>query len=134
MGYNLSAETRFMRLVRIEDRGYDTPCWIWARSIDGYGYGKFTVSCRSGKRVEDKAHRWSYKHFTGENIDGLDLHHKCEVKNCVNYEHLEPIAHERHSSEHHPTPKCKSGCTCGRHRRSTREIQVEQIWVLDPES
>ncbi len=65
-----------------EDRGHETPCWVWDRGLDGYGYGRMR-----GRR----AHRVSYELHVGPIPEGLDLDHLCRVRNCVNPAHLEPV-------------------------------------------
>lgn len=70
----------------VEDRGYETSCWIWQRCIDRNGYGT--------KRVGNKhttAHRYYYECEYGPIPEGLGLDHLCRVRNCVNPSHLEPV-------------------------------------------
>lgn len=58
-------------------------CWYWDGCIDDVGYG------RLGKYDgENKAHRISWKLFNGEIPDGMKILHKCDIKNCVNPDHL----------------------------------------------
>jgi hypothetical protein len=58
-------------------------CWAWTGVIDGKGYGKFTI-----KRKQLIASRYAYKAFVGDIPNGLFVLHKCDVRNCVNPEHL----------------------------------------------
>jgi hypothetical protein len=73
-------------LTRQEDRGHDTPCWIFQRHIDMGGYG---VLQRNGKKI--KAHRYFYEQTHGPVPSGLTLDHLCAVPACVNPGHLEPV-------------------------------------------
>jgi len=41
-----------------------------------------------------RAHRVSYELFVGPIPDGKMLHHICNIRLCVNYEHLEPVTHK----------------------------------------
>lgn len=67
-----------------EDRGYETPCWIWQRAINKrWGYG-----INSGRR----AHIVEWERVNGNVPDGLDLDHLCRVRSCVNPAHLEPVS------------------------------------------
>ena len=58
-------------------------CWLWTASTDSTGYGQFWVD---GKVL--KAHRVSYKLFSGEIPDGLLVRHTCHNPLCVNPAHL----------------------------------------------
>lgn len=71
---------------RVEDRGYETPCWIWLLNKSQVGYGKVRVK---GKDL--LAHRVSYEEHVGPIPEGLQLDHLCSQRDCVNPEHLEPV-------------------------------------------
>lgn len=72
--------------IVIEDRGYETPCWIWQRAKHRLGYGAV-------HRVDQSkyAHVVYYTAKYGQVPDGLVLDHLCEQKACVNPDHLEAI-------------------------------------------
>lgn len=72
----------------VEDRGYDTPCWVWQGARKGHGYG----SVRDGQKSAS-AHRLYYERAHGPVPDGLELDHLCRVRLCVNPDHLEPVTH-----------------------------------------
>lgn len=69
-----------------EDRGYSTPCWVWNRYTDLAGYGRKGVLGKT-----QLAHRWYWESVNGPVPDGLVVDHLCNVKGCVNPEHLEPV-------------------------------------------
>lgn len=72
-----------------EDRGHDSPCWIWQLAIaQGNGYGR-KMDPRVGKVVP--AHRIYWERENGPVPDGLTLDHLCRVRACVNPAHLEPV-------------------------------------------
>lgn len=74
---------------RVEDKGYDSPCWIWQRSMNGYGYG---IGCINGK--PEGAHRISYRLHTGNTIERWeDIDHLCTNTTCVNPTHLEKVTY-----------------------------------------
>ena len=70
----------------VEDRGYDTPCWIWQGFIDDRGYGQ------AGRNTG--AHRALYEEHVGPIPDGLEIDHLCRVTACVNPGHLEPVTRQ----------------------------------------
>jgi len=65
-----------------EDRGYDTPCWIWQRSFTRFGYPS---------HQDGFAHRVYFERRFGPVASGLVLDHLCRVPACVNPEHLEAV-------------------------------------------
>lgn len=72
----------FYRHVDMTDPRSD--CWKWtARLINGYG--TFTTV---GRPV--MAHRASYMLHVGDIPTGHDVDHLCNVRHCVNPDHLEP--------------------------------------------
>jgi hypothetical protein len=59
-------------------------CWLWAGSWDRDGYGY--VLTQHGKKYP--THRYSFERFNGVIPDGLQILHKCDVRSCVNPQHL----------------------------------------------
>jgi len=103
---------RFMAHVETSD-GH----WLWTASTLR-GYGRFTWA---GKGMP--AHRASWVLFRGPIPDGLQIHHLCYVRSCVNPTHLElrtptennldvsPLRPPRRPKSPHKTRKavCKHG-------------------------
>lgn len=58
-------------------------CWLWTAGCFSNGYGQFRFK---GKMWG--AHRASWVLHNGPIPEGLHVCHKCDVKNCVNTEHL----------------------------------------------
>lgn len=65
-------------------------CWLWGATIDRDGYGTLE---HGGKRSA-RAHRVVYELEVGPIPAGLQLDHRCRVRNCVNPAHLEPVTHQ----------------------------------------
>ena len=63
--------------IRVLDDGL---CWLWTGALTGKGYGSL-----SGGRY---AHRVSYETYKGPVPDGMQVLHRCDVKRCVNPDHL----------------------------------------------
>ncbi len=74
---------------KVEKHGSN--CWEWCGHTKTIGYGNFYLD---GKSV--LAHRVSYCMHIGGDIDGLDIHHTCENKSCVNPDHLEAVSRKQH--------------------------------------
>lgn len=79
-------------LWREDERG----CWRWIGSMDGKGYGRFKG---------EPAHRVTYREARGEIPPGHHIHHKCEVKCCVNPNHLEALPASQHIWHHQVAAK-----------------------------
>lgn len=73
---------------REEDRGHETPCWIWLGRISSDGYARCGLV--EGKE-EALAHRVMFKRAGGVIPDGHELDHLCRVRECVRPSHLDPV-------------------------------------------
>jgi len=76
--------------------------WTGATKKGGYGYIR-----RPGTTQDLYVHRVVYEMFVGA-IDGLELHHTCVNKGCVNPDHLEELTRLEHV-EAHRAPLCPNG-------------------------
>lgn len=83
---------RFHTRYSIEDRGYESPCWIWTHSKSKSGYGIFQITRK--EFIESVAHRAAYILLVGKIPDGVELDHRCRQRDCVNPEHLELVTHQ----------------------------------------
>lgn len=73
---------------RFEEKYIPEPnsgCWLWFGACSSKGYGSF----RLGEMKV--AHRVMWEWTNGPIPDGLQLDHKCRVRNCVNPAHLEIV-------------------------------------------
>lgn len=58
-------------------------CWLWTACVHGNGYGGFTIL-----RKETPPHRFSWIIHRGDIPRGYWVLHKCDVRLCVNPDHL----------------------------------------------
>ena len=74
-------------IVRIMERVKNVDsCWEWTGSFNHNGYGYISINNKT-----KRSHRISYELFKGKIPEGLQIHHECRNRKCVNPEHLEAV-------------------------------------------
>lgn len=87
-GHNSRLVVRPSLLQKFEshiERISESGCWLWTGALEKAGYG--TLSIRKDK-VLSRAHRISWTLFKGPIPEGLSVLHRCDVRCCVNPNHL----------------------------------------------
>lgn len=100
------AHSRVLAMVQC-----DGDCWVPTRYIGSNGYGYVvTGSNYDGSRKAQPAHRVVYEALVGPIVAGMQLHHECGVRACVNPDHVLELYPSEHTRLHHtaagPCPKC----------------------------
>lgn len=79
-----SLEKLFWKRIKFNNKNQ---CWEWLGHKNPKGYGSITFL----KTIS--TYRLSYELLKGEIPQGLELHHICKNRACVNPDHLIPITH-----------------------------------------
>jgi len=101
-GHTICANSKHLVLRSIEEirsEAFDqqtevseSGCLLWRGTTHGAdGYGVFSYGGQS-----QVAHRYAWERKHGPIPDGLSVHHRCAVKQCVNPSHLELTTPQNH--------------------------------------
>lgn len=80
------AAERFAEKVSVQPDG----CHLWTGSVNEKGYGTFKAV--PGKPPV-RAHIWADNQAHGPIPPGLERDHTCEVRRCVNPDHIDRVTH-----------------------------------------
>jgi hypothetical protein len=94
-------------------------CWLWTRAAHPSGYGAVSYKLFGD---EQYAHRWSWILYRGPIPDGAYVLHKCDVKCCVNPDHLFLGSHDDNMADMRAKKRGAIGDKHGRSKLTTAQI------------
>lgn len=116
----------FIRLLENFATDPSTGCWIWTGHTYSNGYGVLKVF---GKDVS--AHRYSYQLHKGPIPDGMEILHSCDVRGCINPDHLRVGTHQENMAEAAERGRMPRGVAHSMYgRRNPRPKQSNKVRVL----
>lgn len=119
----------FLRFMESYTICKDTGCWLWNSSKYKNGYGWLKAF---GKVVS--AHRFSYELYNGAIPGSYQILHSCDVKACVNPEHLRAGSHAENMLEAAQRGLMRSGSSHPRFGiKNPRPSQANKVHVLGSE-
>lgn len=122
-------EPPFIRFMKLYDVCDESGCWLWTGTVSPNGYGWLKAF---GKVVS--AHKFAYELYNGKIPRGRHVLHSCDVKTCVNPDHLRAGTHAENMAEASVRGLMASG---DRHYlsgvRNPRPNQANRVLVLGKE-
>lgn len=100
-------------------------CWLWKASITNKGYGRYKVD---GKVIS--AHRFSWWFTNGDIPEGMYILHKCDVRKCVNPDHLFLGTHQDNMEDMIEKDRHRPGEKSARAKLNQKEVnEIRNLYV-----
>ena len=100
--------------------------WLWIGATTSCGYGSLWVDGRSVR-----AHRYLYEQHCGPVPKSLVLDHLCELRRCVNWDHIAPVSN-RHNILRGVGPTARNAHKT--HCNSGHPLDGENLYVRPSDS
>jgi len=85
-------------------------CWLYTGPAKSGSYGRYwDVNAKKSQWT----HRYAWTLLKGKIPYGMELHHKCLIKICVNPDHLELVTRASHPDTANNIQKNKTHCNHG---------------------
>lgn len=110
----------FMAKVLVSDE--PNACWLWVGSCNSDGYGH---TGRDHKTY--LTHRWAYKYWRGPIPAGLQVLHKCDVRNCCNPDHLFLGTHKDNMMD--MAKKMRGAAQLGKYNNQAKLTEVDVLAI-----
>ena len=82
------------RLKKYSEKDSKTRCRNWVGLLTKDGYGRVTANSKSCR-----AHRVAYETYIGKIPEGVQVHHTCANRKCINVNHLQLVTNVENSVE-----------------------------------
>lgn len=98
-------------IATVYEVGRPDDCWLYASTnVGSTGHGMIYEGYKDGKSRYQQVYRVMYENMVGPIPDGLELDHLCEVPQCINPAHLEPVTHQENILRHYRRQThCRNG-------------------------
>ena len=95
-------------------------CWLWRGAIADTGYGTYKLTNQSTQL----AHRVVYERLVGPLINGMQVDHKCGIRQCVNPNHLEQVTQSINMKRAYDRRKRQGRMACNYGHRYTERNTI----------
>ena len=114
------------KIERIPESG----CWIWIGPLHHTGYGNFN---ENGKRT--RAHREIFQRLVGSIPKGKFLCHKCDIRSCVNPNHMFIGSHQDNMNDMVNKKRSLFGSKHHNSKLTEHDVHlIKHFYALDPYS